>query len=64
MLCLEEGAAPPAPALEGLTLLLPAAAAALEREARRRGRTSAELIARLVRDYLRRQAVPRLCGQG
>ena len=53
----EERPALPALGFEGLTLLLPAdTAAELERAARRRGESPAELIAQIVGDYLRRPA--------
>jgi hypothetical protein len=61
----EERTAPPALGYEGSMLLLPAdTAAELERAARRRGQSPAELIARIVRDYLRRPAGPRPPAQG
>lgn len=61
----EERPALPAPGFEGLTLLLPAEVAAeLERVARPRGQSPAELIAQIVRDYLRRPAGPRPPARG
>jgi hypothetical protein len=61
----EEGHALPALGFEGLTLLLPAdLAAELERAARRQGQSPAELIARIVGDYLRRPAGHRPPARG
>ena len=57
--------APPALGPEVLTLLLPAdLAAELERAARRRGQSPPELIAQIVRDYLRRPAGHRPPARG
>ncbi len=61
----EERPAAPASGFEGLTLLLAAEMAAeLERAARRRGQSAAELVAQIVRDYLRRPAGDRPPARG
>jgi hypothetical protein len=61
----EERPAPPASGYEGLTLLLPAdVAAGLERAARRQGQSPAELIAWIVRDFLRQTAGQRPPARG
>ncbi len=61
----DEGHAVPALGCDGLTLPLPAAlAAGPERAARGRGQSAAELIAGIVRDFLRQQARGRPPAQG